>query len=48
MLDVSIEKIMNIVDKLLLTFKQIMAWLGVLVLPEEGEYDYPENSSDEL
>ena len=29
-------------------FKKVMQWLGILVLPEEGEYDgYPTQSGDE-
>lgn len=41
MLDFSIEDILDIVTKVLQAFKDIFAWLGILIFPEEGEYDYP-------
>ena len=44
-LNVSVDKIMEIVSKLLSVFKKIMAWLGILILPEEGEYDYPDSTT---
>ena len=36
-LNVSEDEIMAMVEKFLTVFKQIMAWLGILVLPEEEE-----------
>ncbi len=36
-LNISEEEILEMVEKILNIFKQIMAWLGILVLPEEGE-----------
>ena len=36
-LNISEEEILAMVEKILNIFKQIMAWLGILVLPEEGE-----------
>ena len=44
-LDVSIDKILELVTKLLSIFKKVMAWLGILILPEEGEYDYPDSTT---
>lgn len=41
-LSISIDYIVELVQKILTVYKQIMAWLGILVLPEEGDYDYPE------
>ena len=38
----SLESVLSLVEKVLKTFKDVMAWLGILVLPEEGDYDYPE------
>ncbi|MBR5410542.1 MAG: hypothetical protein IK104_07700 [Clostridia bacterium] len=39
--DISESEILGVIQKLLETFKKVMQWLGILVLPEEGEYDYP-------
>jgi len=39
---VSIEAITDLIQKILTAYKEFMAWLGILVLPEEGDYDYPE------
>ena len=36
-LNISEEEILEMVEKILNVFKQIMAWLGILVLPEESE-----------
>ncbi len=36
-LNISEEEILALVEKMLTVFKQIMAWLGILVLPEDGE-----------
>lgn len=50
MLDFKVEDILNIVTKVLEAIKAFFAWLGILVFPEEGEYDFPDNggSFDEL
>ena len=37
LLNISEDELMEMVAKLLNVFKQIMAWLGILVLPEEEE-----------
>ena len=43
MLGFSMNDILGVLGKVLSAFKQVMAWLGILVLPEPGEYDdYPE------
>lgn len=40
--DFSEGDILEIIQKILDAFKKVMAWLGILVLPEEGEYSgYP-------
>ena len=36
-LNISEDELMAMIEKVLNLFKQIMAWLGILVLPEEGE-----------
>ena len=44
----STEDIIDVLRKLLTAFKKIMAWLGVLVLPEDGEYDqYPTTTASD-
>lgn len=48
MLNFSTDEIVALFEKLLTAFKKLMAWLGVLVLPEEGEYDYPDHHEDEI
>ena len=45
--DFSEGDILEIVQKILDAFKKVMAWLGILVLPEEGEYDYPTTENTE-
>ena len=50
-LDVSINDIMGVVQKLLNAFKQLMAWLGILVLPEEDGSDgyvYPNETRPDV
>ena len=43
MLGFSMNDILGVLQKVMNAFKQLMAWLGILVLPEPGEYDdYPE------
>lgn len=41
-LSISIDYILELIEKIFTVYKEVMAWLGILVLPEEGEYDYPE------
>lgn len=41
-LSISKEYILSLIEKVLGVFKEIMGWFGILVLPEEGDYDYPE------
>ena len=42
MIPFSTSEILNAIKEVLTIFKSIMKWLGILVLPEEGEYDqYP-------
>lgn len=42
LLPFSIDDILNALKKVFETFKQVMEWLGILVLPEDGQYDnYP-------
>ena len=36
-LNISEAELLDFVKKILTVFKQIMAWLGILVLPEEDE-----------
>lgn len=36
-LNISEAELMAMIEKILGLFKQIMAWLGILVLPEENE-----------
>ena len=50
-LDVSVNDIMGVIQKLLLAFKKIMEWLGILVLPEEDGSDgyvYPNETKPDL
>lgn len=46
-LNISEEEILAMVEKMLTVFKQIMAWLGILVLPEEGEVPTQPATEDE-
>lgn len=42
------EDILGLIEKILAAIKKVFAWLGILVLPEDGEYDYPtEPSTDD-
>ena len=48
-LNISVEDIMGVVQKLLDAFKKIMEWLGILVLPtEEQKPDYPNQTQPDL
>lgn len=40
-LGISSEQILDFIEKVLGAIKKVFAWLGILVLPEDGEYDYP-------
>ena len=44
-LNISEDELMDLIEKIMIVFKQIMAWLGILVLPEEGQI--PEQPADE-
>ena len=37
LLNISEDELLDLAKKLMTIFKQIMAWLGILVLPEEEE-----------
>ena len=42
MLPFSMDDVLDLLRKVLDAFKQVMEWLGILVLPNEGQYnDYP-------
>lgn len=41
---VSMEKLGEIFEKIFATLKKVLAWLGILILPDEDEKeDYPKN-----
>ncbi len=46
-LNISEEELMGMIEKFLNLFKQIMAWLGILVLPEEDELPTQPSTEDE-
>lgn len=47
-LGISSEQILDFIEKLLGAIKKVFAWLGILVLPEDGEYDnYPTEATTE-
>ncbi len=46
-LNISSEQIMDFIEKLLGVFKKVFAWLGILILREDGEYDYPTEGTTE-
>lgn len=47
-LGISKDQVLDFIEKLLGAIKKLFAWLGILVLPEDGEYDYPtEPSTDD-
>lgn len=42
------EDVLAFIEKILDAIKKVFAWLGILVLPNDGEYDYPtEPSTDD-
>ncbi len=50
-LNISIEDILGVVQKLMEAFKKVMEWLGILVLPEEDGSDgyvYPNETQPNL
>ncbi len=48
-LNISVDDIMGVVQKLLDAFKKLMEWLGVLVLPEGDEQTvYPNQTQPDL
>ena len=50
-LNVSIDDILGVVQKILEAFKKVMEWLGILVLPEEDGSDgyvYPNETQPDL
>ncbi len=44
---ITVDQILDFIEKLLGAIKKAFAWLGILVLPEDGEYDYPTEPSTE-
>lgn len=47
-LGISADQILDFIEKLLGAVKKLFAWLGILILPEDGEYDgYPTTSTTE-
>ena len=47
-LNISEDEILAMVEKILTVFKQIMAWLGILVLPDDGEAPTQPAAEDEV
>lgn len=48
MFNFSTEEFMNLVDRLLTAIKNLFAWLGILILPNEEEAkDYPTTAAPE-
>lgn len=48
MLNFSTDELVALFEKLLKAVKDLFAWLGILILPEEGEYDYPEGPVEKI
>ena len=46
-LNISEDELLEMVEKILNVFKQIMAWLGILVLPEEDELPVSTTAAEE-
>ena len=49
--NVSIDEIIGVIQKMLIAFKKVMEWLGILVLPEEDGSDgyvYPNETQPDL
>ena len=48
LLGISAEQILDFIEKVLGAIKKLFAWLGILILPEDGEYDgYPTEATTE-
>ena len=50
-LNISIDDILGVIQKLMEAFKKAMEWLGILVLPEEDGsdgYTYPNETQPDL
>ena len=50
-LNISVDDIIGVVQKLLVAFKKVMEWLGILVLPEEDGSDgyvYPNETRPDV
>ena len=48
-LNISVDDIIGVVQKLLEAFKKVMEWLGILVLPDENDgYVYPNETQPDL
>ena len=45
-LNISEDELLEYIGKLLEVFKKIMAWLGILVLPEEEELPTQESTTE--
>ena len=46
-LNISEDELLGFIEKIMNLFKQIMAWLGILVLPEEEEIPTQPQTTDE-
>ena len=50
-LNISVDDIIGVIQKVLVAFKKVMEWLGILVLPEEDGSDgyvYPNETQPDL
>ena len=46
-LNITSDQVLDFIEKVLGAIKKVFAWLGILVLPEDGEYDYPTETPTE-
>ena len=46
-LGITEAQVLDFIEKLLAAIKKVFAWLGILILPEDGEYDYPTEGTTE-
>ncbi len=44
-LGVTSGQVLDFIEKILGAIKKMFAWLGILILPEDDEYTYPETES---
>lgn len=44
MLPITVDQLLDVIRKLLEAFKKVLAWLGILVLPDEDD-DFPGNTN---